>query len=373
MNELNNPENVTKNKSVARWLFLITALAVVMVVLGGVVRLTESGLSMVDWHIVTGIVPPMSEQGWQDEFAKYQQTPEYQKINQGMALSEFKFIYYMEYAHRMLGRVIGLLYLLPFFYFWRKGVIRRTHLWRFASIGILLVFQGLFGWYMVKSGLIDMPRVSHYRLTGHLLLAFSFIALCLWTGLEWLGRDSVIRAHPVRSTTRRFALATLVALVVQITLGGLVAGLRAGLVSNTFPKMSQVWIPDFVWSMQPWFINFIENPFMVHFVHRWNGFFVFFLAGIMMFYFRREQRTFALDVTLQAFMLLLGVQIILGIFTVLWQVPVLLASLHQAVALISFMALLVVLFQARISAMVAGTSDLAESSQKQQPFEADAV
>lgn len=115
MNELNNPENVTKNKSVARWLFLITALAVVMVVLGGVVRLTESGLSMVDWHIVTGIVPPMSEQGWQDEFAKYQQTPEYQKINQGMALSEFKFIYYMEYAHRMLGRVIGLLYLLPFF------------------------------------------------------------------------------------------------------------------------------------------------------------------------------------------------------------------------------------------------------------------
>jgi cytochrome c oxidase assembly protein subunit 15 len=333
------------NKPIACWLFLVAALAGIMVVLGGVVRLTESGLSMVDWHLVTGMFPPTTHDGWIEEFGKYQQSPEYQQVNFGMSLSDFKFIYYMEYSHRMLGRVVGLVYFLPFFFFWAKGAIRRTELLKFISIGALLGLQGLYGWYMVQSGLVDMPRVSHYRLTGHLLLALAFLALCVWTGLSWLNRESVKRGNSVSSQTRRIAIATFALLLAQITLGGFVAGLRAGLVSNTFPKMAGAWIPDFVWSMQPWYVNFFENPFMLHFLHRWNGFLVLFAAGIMLFRFRRENISFVLQITLRMFVMLIAAQVFLGVLTIFLQVPVVLASVHQALALLLFAVLLVVLFQ----------------------------
>ncbi|MFQ5631920.1 MAG: COX15/CtaA family protein [bacterium] len=341
--------NSKTNKPVAYWLFLVAALACIMVVLGGVVRLTESGLSMVDWHLVTGMFPPATQDGWLEEFGKYQQSPEYQKVNYGMALSEFKFIFYMEYIHRMLGRLTGLVYFLPFLFFWRKGAIQRRDLLKFIGIGALLGLQGLYGWYMVKSGLIDMPRVSHYRLTGHLLLALAFLALCVWTGLSWLNRDAAKSTIAVSSRTRQATMTTFVLLLIQITLGGFVAGLRAGLVSNTFPKMAGAWLSDLIWSLQPWYANFFENPFMLHFLHRWNGFVVLIVAGIMIFRFRREDISFVMQITLRMFMMLIAAQVFLGILTILLQVPVAMASLHQAVALLLFVVLLVVLFQVKNS------------------------
>lgn len=335
------------NKPVAYWLFLVAALAGIMVVLGGVVRLTESGLSIVEWNLVTGIVPPTSETGWMEVFGKYQQTPEYQKVNYGMSLSDFKFIYYMEYSHRMLGRMTGLVYFLPFLFFWMKGIIQRRDLLRFANIGFLLAFQGLFGWYMVQSGLIDMPRVSHYRLTGHLFLALAFLALCIWTGLSWLNRDATKKMLTVSVRTRQATIATFFLLIVQIMLGGFVAGLRGGQVSNTFPKMAGAWIPDMIWAMQPWFVNFFENPFMVHFLHRWNGFLVLLVASFMIYQFRKENVSFMMQITLRMFMMLIAAQVFLGILTILLHVPVALASTHQTVALLLFVSLLVVLFQIR--------------------------
>lgn len=324
-------------------MFLITALSAVMVVLGGIVRLTESGLSIVEWKLVTGIVPPLSEEAWAKEFSKYQQSPEYQKVNYGMSVQEFKFIFYMEYAHRMLGRLLGLAYFLPFLVFWRRGYFDRKELVRLGLIALLMVLQGVFGWFMVKSGLVDVPRVSHYRLTGHLLLALLFLGLTMWTGLAWWNRNKAVVKHEVSATARRTTLALFALLIVQIALGGMVAGMRAGQVSNTFPKMAGVWVPDFIWSIQPWYVNFFENPFMVHFLHRWNAFIVVMLAVVALWLLRREVPTFSIQVALRVFAYLLGVQFFLGVLTIMLHVPIGLASTHQAVAVMLFMTLVYIL------------------------------
>ena len=171
------------DRQVAAWLLLCAAVVFGMILLGGVTRLTNSGLSMVEWHVVTGIVPPLSQAAWQAEFVKYQQTPEYQKVNAGMSLEGYQAIYYREYIHRMLGRLTGLVYVVPLFVFLVAGMIPRQKIKIYLLIGLFFAAQGFMGWYMVQSGLIDRPSVSHYRLTAHLLLALLILALCFWTGL----------------------------------------------------------------------------------------------------------------------------------------------------------------------------------------------
>lgn len=343
------------SKGIAYWLFAVAALAGLMVVFGGLVRLTGSGLSIVEWKLVTGTIPPLSEAAWQDAFGEYQQSPEFKIVNSHMTLAGFKFIYAMEYGHRLLGRILGLLYFIPLFIFWRRQMIPRERLWGLLAIGGLLVFQGVFGWYMVKSGLVDMPRVSHFRLTGHLLLALAFLALCLWTALRWWPPAAAHRGYAASPGTRRLLWMLFAFLSLQIALGGMVAGLRAGVVSTTFPLMAGRFFPEYAFSMQPWAVNVVNNPVLLHFVHRWSAFLVAALAIWAYWRLRASAAPRRLQRVMLFFLVLLGLQVALGISTIMLQVPVSLASLHQALALALFVTLLFVL-QPLLSAAAAGST-----------------
>ena len=261
---------MTTNRQLATWLLAVSALIVVLVVYGGWVRLTRSGLSIVEWNVVTGVVPPLSAAAWESEFAKYRQTPEYQLVNYGMGLDEFKFIYHMEFGHRLLGRLAGLLFVVPLLYFLCCRAIPRAHIPAYLGIGLLFALQGLVGWLMVKSGLDDRPQVSHLRLTLHLCCALALLAACLWQALGYL--SSAAEARPVPRTTRRLCAWLFAAICLQIAAGGLVAGLKAGYLSDTFPKMFGVWVPAGLWSMQPPLVNLLDNATTVHFQHRFFAF-----------------------------------------------------------------------------------------------------
>lgn len=328
------------DKKIAYWLFLVSLFICIMVVFGGLVRLTYSGLSIVEWKVITGVLPPLSEAQWQEEFDKYRQTPQYEKVFPDMTLGEFKFIYYMEYTHRLLGRITGLLFVLPFIYFWFRKAIPPKDLPLFIGIGVLFAFQGLFGWWMVKSGLVDQPQVSHYRLTGHLVLALLLLALTFLTALRYLFRQRPMVYARLSPSAHKVVNWIPFFLLIQAALGGMVAGLKAGLVSDTFPKMLGSWIPSFIWSMKPLYKNFLENPFMLHFLHRWFGVALFLMISLVSIKFRRDGQPLGLLLSLRLLWGLTTVQVFLGIFTVLFKVPILLASLHQLVALGVFLSAL---------------------------------
>ena len=237
------------NRRVARWLLVCCALVFAMVVLGGVTRLTGSGLSMVDWRPVTGILPPLNEQDWRQAFEMYQQSPEFQKVNASMDVHDFKGIFWLEYLHRLLGRTIGIVFFLPFVYFLWRGDIRRREWPKYALMFVLGGLQGVLGWYMVKSGLVDNPHVSQYRLTAHLLAALLIYAYMFWVALSL--------SNPVTSVTRHRWYGRTVGLtgliVLTIISGGFVAGLKAGKIYNTFPMMGDYWMPPDMFALQPIF------------------------------------------------------------------------------------------------------------------------
>lgn len=316
-------------RPLAIWLFFVAALVVAMVILGGATRLTHSGLSMVDWQPLMGILPPIGDAAWAESFQAYRQFPEYQKINMGMTVDEYKSIFYYEYTHRLLGRVIGIAFAVPFFWFLFRGRVPSGYKLKFAGLLILGGLQGLLGWYMVMSGLVDRPDVSHYRLTAHLALAFIVMA-----GLVWVGLD-MLRGRPLPAKRKfRLGYVHFAGLIfIQSMLGGLVAGSDAGFIYNTWPLMDGAIIPDGLFSMSPWAINFVENVMTMQFVHR----IVAYLAFVMMIMLwvkarRGEERSWLVD--LLAISVL--IQILLGIGTLVMVVPVLLASLHQAGALLVF-------------------------------------
>ncbi|XP_048361370.1 cytochrome c oxidase assembly protein COX15 homolog isoform X2 [Sphaerodactylus townsendi] len=268
-----------RDRTIGRWLLICSGTVAGAVVLGGVTRLTESGLSMVDWHLVREMKPPQSQQEWEAEFQKYQQFPEFKILNHDMTLTEFKFIWYMEYSHRMWGRLVGLAYIIPAAYFWRKGYLNRSLKTRVLALCGLVCFQGLLGWYMVKSGLEektdshDIPRVSQYRLAAHLGSALILYCSSLWTGLSLL-----LPLHKLPEThqllrLRRFSYGTAGLVFLTAISGAFVAGLDAGLVYNSFPKMGEHWVPDDLLAFSPRLKNFFENPTTVQFDHRilWNG------------------------------------------------------------------------------------------------------
>lgn len=326
------------NRAVVIWLLICCALIYAMIVLGGVTRLTGSGLSMVDWDPIMGTIPPLSERDWQSVFAQYKQFPEYQKVNRGMSLAEFKGIFYFEYAHRVLGRLIGLAFLAPLLVFIALGHIKRAMIPRFVIMFILGGLQGLMGWFMVKSGLVDRPSVSQYRLTAHLLLALFIYGFILWSAL-CMWRGTARRAS--NQLGYRFGWLVVALLLVMIASGGFVAGTRAGFVYNTFPLMAGAWVPEGLWSLAPWWRNLFENVVTIQFTHRVLAVLV---AVVVVAYcwgaVRGSSRDPGVRTTAWLTLAALGLQITLGITTLVYQVPVILGASHQAGAVALFTVLM---------------------------------
>ncbi|MCP4874066.1 MAG: heme A synthase [Gammaproteobacteria bacterium] len=328
------------DRAILRWLQICLGLIFIMVILGGVTRLTGSGLSMVTWH-PTGMLPPFGSDQWLAEFELYQQFPEFQKINSDLTLEGFKSIFWFEYSHRMLGRLIGLVFLLPFAYFRLRGMIKPGLIPRLVIMFVLGGFQGLLGWYMVKSGLVSNPHVSQYRLTAHLLSAILIYGFILWTIFNLTNKDGYRRlAESSVAAWRKASLGLICLVLLTIVSGGFVAGLKAGLIFNTFPLMGGNFIPEGIGALSPWYLNPLENLVTVQFDHRWLAIgtglllIVWYTRGRSHFDQSRLQRGFKLV----GMMVIL--QLILGIATLLLQVPVVLGALHQAGALVLFSVLL---------------------------------
>ena len=321
-----------KNRALLRWwLYIVCAMILAMVVVGGATRLTDSGLSITEWKPIHGIIPPLSAAEWQEEFEKYKQIPEYQLQNAGMSLEAFKTIFWWEWGHRFLGRIIGLVFAIPLAVFWLTGRIEQRLKPRLLFLLALGGFQGFIGWWMVKSGLVDRVDVSQYRLAIHLTLACAILAYAFWVA-RGLAHHSTALEVP-----RKVAiLAPLVVLAIlfQVFLGGLVAGLDAGLASNEWPKMLGDWVPDAIWDMTPVWLNWFENPISVQFNHRLGGYLLFLLIAAQAWVALRSRAERPHKRRTVLIVLLVLVQIALGVVTVLWEVQLHAALTHQAVAVI---------------------------------------
>lgn len=326
----------TRRRILIYWLWLGAALTFCLVVVGGATRLTQSGLSMVEWEPLVGVLPPLSEQQWNDAFALYQQYPEYIQLRPDMTLAEYKFIYYWEYAHRMLARTIGLVFLLPFLFFWWKGYLDKRLARRLLVLFGLGALQGLMGWLMVASGLIDRPSVAHERLAAHLLLAFAIFGYCLWTAADL---RTVPAGHRASRAVRGWSLAFGVILVVQVAYGAFVAGLHAGLAFNTYPLMGGGWLPPGGWRLEPPLLNLLDNIATVQWIHRTLPVILLLIAlGLLVHALRQRRRPGGGSDLGWATVLAGGVllQGALGVATLLSFVALDLALFHQAVALLLF-------------------------------------
>jgi cytochrome c oxidase assembly protein subunit 15 len=315
-------------RALSLWLFVIAAMVLAMVVVGGITRLTESGLSIARWEPISGTLPPLGEAQWQAEFAAYKATPQYLRVNSGMNLGEFKNIFFWEYVHRLLGRLIGLVFALPLLWFAWKRAIPRGYGWKLVAILCLGGLQGAIGWWMVASGLVDRPEVSHIRLAIHLLTALTIFSASLWVGLDLRALGSDAAARPARMPT--VGIWALSLLVLQLMFGAYVAGLDAGFAFNSWPKMGDEWFPTEAPMMTPWLRNLVDNPVMVQFIHRWLAWAVAAgVAALAFEAFRRERNMWG-----AAVIVAVALQISLGIATLVLGVPVPLAATHQGMAVI---------------------------------------
>ena len=316
--------------TVGWWLIACAALVCATVVVGGVTRLTGSGLSMVRWHPISGILPPVGEEAWRREFGAYRASPEYRLVNRGMTLARFKRIFWMEYAHRMLGRAVGIAFLVPFLVFLATRAIPGAMIPQLAGVFALGAAQGVLGWYMVMSGLVDEPRVSQYRLAAHLSLAVVIYACLLVLGLRVLDACAAERRNGAAGTAGWLALAAGTAIFATLASGAFVAGLKAGHVYPTFPTMGGFWAPPGMFEVSPWWRNLFENPVTAQFMHRalalasciavlaaWGA---SLMAGVP-----RRARGWA-----HASLVAVAAQAALGVSTLLLHVPIPLAAAHQA-------------------------------------------
>jgi cytochrome c oxidase assembly protein subunit 15 len=326
-----------EGRSVAVWLLTCCALVFAVVVVGGTTRLTHSGLSIVEWQPIVGTLPPLGEGAWQEAFGKYQQTPEYRLVNPDMTLTGFKSIFWWEYVHRLLGRLVGAAFLLPFLWFALRGRIARALIWKLAGIFALGALQGAMGWAMVQSGLVDDPRVSQYRLTAHLGIAFLIYAAMLWIALDLLPPRAP-RPEAAPRGLRRFAFALAALIFVMALSGGLVAGIRAGLAYNTFPLMDGRVVPSEIFAIEPWYLNFFSNMATVQFDHRLIAWVLALLVPWFWLRVRRAPVPRRARLGADLLLAMLALQITLGIATLLLAVPVPLAAAHQAGALLVFSA-----------------------------------
>lgn len=315
-------------KYIRRWFWTGAGLIILMVIVGGITRLTGSGLSMTDWNLIMGAIPPLNESAWQEAFNQYKQFPEYQQLNTGMSLGAFKAIFFWEYLHRLLGRVAGIVFVIPFLWFLIRGYFTKKLLKRATVLFGLGAAQGVMGWIMVKSGLVDVPYVSHYRLALHLLLAVILLSFCVWYALD-LYKSKTNHPVPSKTTLSQWSLAIAVVFFLQLIWGAFTAGLDAGFIYNTFPLMNNSWLPQNAWAMQPALINLIENPGTVQWVHRILG---TLLAVLVIVLWMKTRKTGA-DKTIMRrasiLLILIAFQYVLGILTLLFRVPVSLGVAHQ--------------------------------------------
>ncbi|MFL5237017.1 MAG: COX15/CtaA family protein [Rhizomicrobium sp.] len=330
-------------RGVGWWLIIVAALIAAMVIVGGLTRLTGSGLSITEWRPVTGIVPPSTDLGWQQEFAKYQRIPQYQLENRGMTLGQFKSIYWWEWTHRVLGRLIAAVFLLPFLFFAWTGAIGRKAIPRMLTLFALGGLQGLIGWWMVQSGLETRVSVSQYRLAIHLGAALLLFAAVFWTALEYL--HASLQQDTGHPRYRGVAFAVLVYL--QMLLGALVAGLHAGLIYNTWPTMNGRALPEHPFFSTPWWSNFFENPALAQFDHRLGAYAVAAAALALWWIASRKNLTGLARASAHAILFITTIQIALGIETLLNQTPMILSALHQVTALGLFAAALWHAFELR--------------------------
>lgn len=317
--------SLTRPQAIARWLLAVAALIVAMVVVGGITRLTESGLSITEWKPLSGTLPPLTAAAWEAEFAAYRRIPEYQLLNQGMTLAQFKGIFFWEYVHRLLGRLIGLAFALPLAWFWIRKAIPTGYRLRLLALLALGGFQGAVGWWMVASGLTERTDVSHLRLAVHLLNALFILAGTVWTALDLrdLARDSSSR--PARLTG--IGILAAVVLFVQLLFGAWVAGLNAGLVTDEWPLMNGRFFPAAEWAARAPLDAIINDPFVVHFVHRWWAWVT--VAALILL--ARAAKRAGDRRAARAIHIAFGTQIILGIATVISGMRIELAALHQFV------------------------------------------
>jgi cytochrome c oxidase assembly protein subunit 15 len=312
-------------RAIANWLTIVAALIVLIVVVGGITRLTESGLSITEWNVVTGILPPLSEAAWLSEFEKYKQIPEYQQINKGMSLAAFQFIYFWEYIHRLLARIIGFAFAVPLLWFAWKRAIPRGYGLRLTGLLALGGLQGVIGWWMVSSGLAERTDVSHFRLAAHLLLALFILAALTWTILDLrnLARDPGYR--PARITGLGWAVALI--LFIQLLYGAFTAGLNAGLVTDQWPLMNGRFFPSEVLAVRSALDAAVNDPAMIHWIHRWWAW----VAVIALVILARHARAAGSRAASVAIHSAFGIQILLGIATVMTGVDITLGVLHQGV------------------------------------------
>jgi cytochrome c oxidase assembly protein subunit 15 len=321
------PQPVTiRPVALANWLFTVAGLVFVMIIVGGITRLTESGLSITRWEPVTGILPPLSDAEWQAAFELYRQTPQGQLLQRGMSMNDFQFIYFWEYIHRLLGRIIGVAFAVPLAWFAFKKAIPRGYGWKLVGLLVLGGLQGVIGWWMVASGLVDQPEVSHIRLAVHLLMALAIFGALIWVALDLrtLARSPV--ARPARLGVA--GVWSLALLTVQMLFGAYVAGLEAGYAFNTWPLMGNELYPEAAPWLEPWPQNFVDNPVTVQFVHRWMAFVaaaaVLVLAAQNWHAGRRQTALLVVAAVV--------VQIVLGIATIMSGVQLWIGVAHQGMA-----------------------------------------
>lgn len=323
-------DRLRDRRAIRIWLYVIAAMVLAMVVVGGATRLTNSGLSITEWQPIHGVIPPLDDAAWQEEFAKYQEIPEYQEINLGMTLGEFKAIYWWEWSHRLLGRLIGVAFLLPFLWLWATGRIERN-LWpRLIAIFLLGGLQGAAGWWMVASGLSERTDVSQYRLAIHLILASLIFAYLIWVARGL--RPARPGALQIPSGVKAFANLLIVLVFLQLYFGALVAGLDAGFAFNDWPAMGGGFVPPGILDQEPWWRNFFENIATVQFQHRMLAYLIAALvvAHAVWLAFRMPgSRTAFAAYRLVA---LVGLQIVVGVLTLVNAVPIELGLAHQLVA-----------------------------------------
>lgn len=321
-----------KDKSVILWLLSGCVLVFLMVVVGGITRLTNSGLSMTDWHLVTDTFPPMTDAKWNAAFEEYKKFPEYQKINihNDFHLSDYKFIYFWEWFHRFIGRIIGLVFIVPFIYFLIKKRIDKSTLNKcFVLLG-MGALQGFFGWFMVKSGLVDNPDVSHFRLALHLTFAFITFAYTLWVALDLIYPEKTEVILPLKKVAR----ITLIVLLIQIVYGGFVAGLNAGLIHNHWPLMSdgEYFHESIILEKDSWLLRFTEGKSGVQFIHRTIAYIVVGLILFLFFKSKKYKLTLLQKKGLNTLVVIVFLQFTLGVFTLIFSVPIWLGLTHQIVA-----------------------------------------
>ena len=321
------PSN-TNRKPLLIWLAALICMVMIMVIVGGLTRLTDSGLSMVDWQPIHGTLPPIGAAEWQEEFDYYKTSPQYKLQNFDMTVEEFKGIFGLEYLHRLLGRVVGLIFFIPFIYFLFCKTIPPRYALKLGGIFLLGGAQGLLGWYMVKSGLVNEPMVSPLRLAAHLSMACLLFTLLYW---QWL------RVFQERKTSyySRMIISFIALIFVQIILGALVAGQDAGLAYDSFPTMNGAWIPDGLGLIEPWWKNLYQSPTTAQWIHRAGALVLtVYLIFIVMRYQKRTQLNTLVTASVHALIIVLILQIALGAFTVIYHVPIALAAAHQFAALL---------------------------------------